>query len=178
MDDRNDNLILLPVLPLRGLVVFPKALIHFDVGRKKSISAINAAMKNDQLIFLVTQKDAAENLRTLLAGSKNAFEVQPSKVQDPYSLRCIPQIHGASRDAIQYVYEAVSRELNAVTDNPIVFPDEDEVISGGNFHGQPMALAFDLQMCPKEEQSVLSILSFQRDFLHSSPNTAEYAQAL
>lgn len=89
------------------------------------------------------QKDAAKNLRTLLAGSKNAFEVQPSKVQDPYSLRCIPQIHGASRDAIQYVYEAVSRELNAVTDNPIVFPDEDEVISGGNFHGQPMALAFD-----------------------------------
>lgn len=89
------------------------------------------------------QKDAAENLRTMLAGSKNAFEVQPSKVQDPYSLRCIPQIHGASRDAIQYVYEAVSRELNAVTDNPIVFPDEDEVISGGNFHGQPMALAFD-----------------------------------
>lgn len=89
------------------------------------------------------QKDTAENLRTLLAGSKNAFEVQPSKVQDPYSLRCIPQIHGASRDAIQYVYEAVSRELNAVTDNPIVFPDEDEVISGGNFHGQPMALAFD-----------------------------------
>ena len=89
------------------------------------------------------QKDAAENLRTLLEGSKNAFEVQPSKVQDPYSLRCIPQIHGASRDAIQYVYEAVSRELNAVTDNPIVFPDEDEVISGGNFHGQPMALAFD-----------------------------------
>lgn len=89
------------------------------------------------------QKDAAENLRTLLAGSKNAFEVQPSKVQNPYSLRCIPQIHGASRDAIQYVYEAVSRELNAVTDNPIVFPDEDEVISGGNFHGQPMALAFD-----------------------------------
>lgn len=89
------------------------------------------------------QKDAAANLRNLLDGSGNAFEVQPSKVQDPYSLRCIPQIHGASRDAIQYVYEAVSRELNAVTDNPIVFPDEDEVISGGNFHGQPMALAFD-----------------------------------
>ena len=132
------------------------------------------------------QKDAAENLRTLLAGSKNAFEVQPSKVQDPYSLRCIPQIHGASRDAIQYVYEAVSRELNAVTDNPIVFPDEDEVISGGNFHGQPMALAFDflkwqyrnLQTYPKEEQSVLLTLSFQRDFLHSSQNTEEYAQAL
>ncbi len=89
------------------------------------------------------QKTVAQNLRTLLAGSKNALLVQPTKVQDPYSLRCVPQIHGASRDAIQYVYEAVSRELNAVTDNPVVFPDEDEVISGGNFHGQPMALAFD-----------------------------------
>ena len=89
------------------------------------------------------QKTVAENLLNLLAGSKNAMEVQENKVQDPYSLRCIPQIHGASRDAIQYVYEAVSREINAVTDNPIVFPDEDEVISGGNFHGQPMALAFD-----------------------------------
>ena len=89
------------------------------------------------------QKVVAENLLNLLAGGKNALEVQEDKVQDPYSLRCIPQIHGASRDAIQYVYEAVSREINAVTDNPIVFPDEDEVISGGNFHGQPMALAFD-----------------------------------
>ena len=89
------------------------------------------------------QKDVAENLLALLLGSRNALPLQPTKVQDPYSLRCIPQIHGASRDAIQYVYEAVSREINAVTDNPIVFPDEDEVISGGNFHGQPMALAFD-----------------------------------
>ncbi len=89
------------------------------------------------------QKETAENLRVLLDGSKNALPVQPTKVQDPYSLRCIPQIHGASRDAIRYVYDAVSREINAVTDNPLVFPDEDEVISGGNFHGQPMALAFD-----------------------------------
>lgn len=89
------------------------------------------------------QKDAAENMLTLLEGSKNALDTQPAKVQDPYTLRCIPQIHGASRDAFRYVYEAVSKEINAVTDNPIVFPDDDEVISGGNFHGQPMALAFD-----------------------------------
>lgn len=66
------------------------------------------------------QKDVAENLLALLEGSGNALPLQPTKVQDPYSLRCIPQIHGASRDAIQYVYEAVSREINAVTDNPIV----------------------------------------------------------
>lgn len=89
------------------------------------------------------QIDVAENLRNLLDGSKNASDVQPTKVQDPYTLRCIPQIHGATRDAINYVYQVVSREINAVTDNPIVFPNEDEVISGGNFHGQPMALAFD-----------------------------------
>ena len=89
------------------------------------------------------QIDVAENMRTLLEGSGNALPLHPTKVQDPYSQRCLPQIHGASRDAINYVYEAVSREINAVTDNPIVFPDDDEVISGGNFHGQPMALAFD-----------------------------------
>ncbi|MBR6014800.1 MAG: aromatic amino acid lyase, partial [Firmicutes bacterium] len=85
----------------------------------------------------------AENMRNLLEGSKNALPLHATKVQDPYTQRCLPQIHGASRDAINYVYEAVSREINAVTDNPIVFPDDDEVISGGNFHGQPMALAFD-----------------------------------
>lgn len=89
------------------------------------------------------QIDTAENLRVLLAGSKNAMRIQPTKVQDPYTLRCVPQIHGASRDAFKYVFDAVSREINAVTDNPIVFPDDDDVISGGNFHGQPMALAFD-----------------------------------
>ena len=82
-------------------------------------------------------------MRNLLEGSKNALPLHPTKVQDPYSQRCLPQIHGASRDAINYVYEVVSREINAVTDNPIVFPDHDEVISGGNFHVQPMALAFD-----------------------------------
>ena len=89
------------------------------------------------------QKDAACNLLALLEGSGNARDIQPGKVQDPYTLRCAPQIHGASRDAIRYAYDMISREINAVTDNPIVFPDEDEVISGGNFHGQPMALTFD-----------------------------------
>ena len=88
------------------------------------------------------QIDTGKNLLRLLNGSKNAKDKHEVKVQDPYTLRCIPQIHGASRDAISYVYD-VSREINAVTDNPLIFVDEDEVISGGNFHGQPMALAFD-----------------------------------
>lgn len=86
---------------------------------------------------------SARNLLRLLDGSKLAADVIPGKVQDAYTLRCAPQVHGASRDAIKYVYDAVTREINAVTDNPIIFPDDDEVISGGNFHGQPMALAFD-----------------------------------
>ncbi|MBN7774514.1 histidine ammonia-lyase [Clostridium aminobutyricum] len=101
------------------------------------------------------QKESAANMLQILNGSENTKPVNPKKVQDPYSLRCIPQIHGASRDAIQYVYEAVSKEINAVTDNPIIFPDEDEVISGGNFHGQPMALAFDfLKMAVAEYANV------------------------
>ena len=101
------------------------------------------------------QKAVAENLLALLEGSGNALPLQESKVQDPYTLRCIPQIHGASRDAIKYAYEKVSNELNAVTDNPLVFPDEDEVISGGNFHGQPMALTFDfLKMAISELANV------------------------
>lgn len=89
------------------------------------------------------QIEVAKNLLRLLEGSENAKPIHGVKVQDPYTLRCVPQIHGASRDAIEYVYDAVSKEINAVTDNPLIFVDEDEVISGGNFHGQPMALAFD-----------------------------------
>lgn len=90
------------------------------------------------------QMDSAQNIRALLKGSGYCAAVQPGKVQDAYSIRCAPQIHGASRDALSYIYGAVSREINAVTDNPIIFPDDDEAISGGNFHGQPMAIAFDL----------------------------------
>ncbi|MCE5188811.1 MAG: histidine ammonia-lyase [Eubacteriales bacterium] len=85
----------------------------------------------------------AENLRALLGGSSLSHPHQPGKVQDAYSIRCIPQIHGASRDAIQYVIDAVNCEINSVTDNPLIFPEEGDVIPGGNFHGQPMALAFD-----------------------------------
>ncbi|MCI1055957.1 aromatic amino acid lyase, partial [Stenotrophomonas maltophilia] len=65
------------------------------------------------------------------------------RVQDPYSLRCLPQVHGATRDTLEYVWTTVSRECNSVTDNPILFTETGDVISGGNFHGQPMAFAAD-----------------------------------
>lgn len=79
-----------------------------------------------------------------IAAYRVATEHVP-RVQDAYSLRCVPQIHGASRDALAHVREVVDRELNAVTDNPLLFPEEDGfvAISGGNFHGQPLALAAD-----------------------------------
>ena len=64
-------------------------------------------------------------------------------VQDPYSFRCIPQVHGASRDILNAAIGLFENEVNAVTDNPLVFPDFDKVVSGGNFHGQPLALALD-----------------------------------
>ncbi len=69
---------------------------------------------------------------------------QPKEhVQDPYSLRCIPQVHGASKDTLDYCKTIIENEINAVTDNPTIFPDADEIISAGNFHGQPLALALD-----------------------------------
>ena len=88
------------------------------------------------------QMQVAKNIRNLLAGSQ-IITAPKQHVQDPYSFRCIPQVHGASRDAIAYVQHVVAIELNSVTDNPTLFPAEDLILSGGNFHGQPLALALD-----------------------------------
>lgn len=84
----------------------------------------------------------AESLRNLLNTSEIANRTK-NQVQDPYSVRCIPQVLGASKDAIDYVSGIMEIELNSITDNPTLFPEEDLVISGGNFHGQPLALALD-----------------------------------
>lgn len=89
------------------------------------------------------QIDSAENILRILEGSKMTTKQGQLRVQDPYTLRCTPQIHGASKDAINFVLDKIEIEMNAVTDNPIIFPDHEQVISGGNFHGQPMALPFD-----------------------------------
>ncbi|MBN1990007.1 MAG: histidine ammonia-lyase [Bacteroidales bacterium] len=88
------------------------------------------------------QIETARNIRKILEGSE--LIARPKKhVQDPYSFRCMPQVHGASKDAINYVAHVLLTEVNSVTDNPTVWPDEDLVISGGNFHGQPLALSYD-----------------------------------
>lgn len=84
----------------------------------------------------------AHNIRWLLQGSE-LISRHKKHIQDPYSFRCIPQVHGASKDSIDYVAYVFEREINSVTDNPTIFPDEDLIISAGNFHGQPLALAHD-----------------------------------
>lgn len=85
----------------------------------------------------------AKNIRLLTADGEILQKSQRARVQDAYALRCIPQVHGAVRDALAYVREKVEIELNAVTDNPLMFTEDEAVISGGNFHGEPMALPFD-----------------------------------
>jgi histidine ammonia-lyase len=105
------------------------------------------------------QKVVASNLRALLADSEIAESHRDcGKVQDAYSLRCMPQVHGATRDALGWVRSVLEREVNSVTDNPSVFVDrgETEILSGGNFHGQPLALALDLAAMAAAELANIS----------------------
>jgi histidine ammonia-lyase len=88
------------------------------------------------------QSICAQNLRRLCAES-SLYGHQSNKVQDPYSLRCMPQVHGATRDALGFARGILEREINSATDNPLVFVSSGEIVSGGNFHGQPLALALD-----------------------------------
>ncbi len=89
------------------------------------------------------QKNVAANMRRLIDASEIIEKHKHERVQDAYSLRCVPQVHGATRDALEYVIQKLEIEINSVTDNPIIFPADKDVISGGNFHGQPIAIAMD-----------------------------------
>ncbi len=111
----------------------------------ESLNGITCAM--DERVHLVRahrgQINTAKNVLDILSESEMTTKQGDLRVQDAYSLRCSPQIHGASKDAIEYVKNKINIEINSVTDNPIIFPEQQDVISGGNFHGQPMALSFD-----------------------------------
>ncbi|MBI1803329.1 MAG: histidine ammonia-lyase [Ignavibacteriae bacterium] len=91
------------------------------------------------------QRECAANLRKLMYGSeiRESHRFGDHRVQDAYSIRCIPQVHGASRDTVRYVYDVVTTEINSATDNPLIFPEDAVHLEGGNFHGQPIALALD-----------------------------------
>jgi histidine ammonia-lyase len=90
----------------------------------------------------IGQRKTAETIRKFLQNSDLANS-EKENVQDPYSFRCVPQVHGASADAINYAEQVLLTEINAVTDNPNIFPDDDLILSGGNFHAQPLALSLD-----------------------------------
>ncbi len=103
------------------------------------------------------QAACAANLRRMLADSEIMESHKDcAKVQDAYSMRCMPQVHGTARDALTHVVAVVERELNSATDNPLVFPETREVISGGNFHAQPIALAADLLTAAMTDMSSIS----------------------
>ncbi|WP_077370049.1 histidine ammonia-lyase [Anaerosalibacter sp. Marseille-P3206] len=133
------------------------ALALYDGMNLAKIADIAAALTAESQNGIVTAYDekvhmvrphsgqinTAKNLLKLLENSNMTTVQGELRVQDAYSLRCLPQIHGASKDAINYVGEKVNIEINSATDNPLIFGEEDQVISGGNFHGQPMALSFD-----------------------------------
>ena len=101
------------------------------------------------------QIDTAANMRHLLEGSEMISKPK-SYVQDPYSFRCVPQVHGAVKDTIAYVRSVIDTEINSATDNPTVCPDEDIIISSGNFHGEPIALPMDFLAIAMSELANIS----------------------
>lgn len=139
----------------------------------------------------IGQIAVAQNILNILHDSETFF-MPKEQVQDPYSFRCIPQVHGATRDAVDYCRQIVEREINGVTDNPNVFPDDDLIISGGNFHGQPLAISLDLlaiavsELANISERRIYRMLSGSRGLpefltlnpgLHSGLMIPQYAAA-
>ena len=137
------------------------------------------------------QVSTASIMRKILEGSHIASQ-KKSQVQDPYSFRCVPQVHGASKDTCEHVLNIMLREINAVTDNPNIFAEEDLILSGGNFHGQPLALGLDFlaiaisEIASISERRTFQLLSGQRGLplflvkepgLHSGLMIPQYASA-
>ena len=133
----------------------------FDVGKSPFIDQVHMVRNHPG------QLATARNIRLILEGSQ-LFNKAEKAVQDPYSFRCIPQVHGATKDALNYIMDVVETEINSVTDNPTIFPDDDLIVSAGNFHGQPLALVLD-QLCIAiaeigsiSERRVYKLISGQR----------------
>ncbi|MFO7611702.1 MAG: histidine ammonia-lyase [Clostridia bacterium] len=152
------------------------ALTVYDSMKLLDVADLSASMTYEALHGIISVLDprlhalrphagqifTAENMLRMLRGSECAVMQGDGRIQDAYSLRCTPQVHGASRDAIGFVREKVEIEMNSVTDNPIIFHDTMEGISGGNFHGQPVALAFDLMAIALAELADISERRLER----------------
>lgn len=123
------------------------------------------------------QLKVARAIRSLTNGSE-IINRKKVHVQDPYSFRCVPQVHGATNDSLEYIEKVITQEINSVTDNPTIFPEENQIISAGNFHGQPLALAFDqlaiamAEMGSISERRIYKLISGTRElpaFLVANP---------
>lgn len=133
-----------------GIYLLLKGLKLSDLGNQIAALSLEAfdcrAEPFSHLIHNIRphqgQSETAAAIRNLRQGS-SIMAREKEQVQDPYSFRCIPQVHGACRDVLRQVESILLKEISGVTDNPNVFPDEDQIISGGNFHGQPLAMALD-----------------------------------
>ncbi|MGV3489475.1 MAG: histidine ammonia-lyase [Tuberibacillus sp.] len=152
------------------------AVAFIEAVRLAKVAEASAALTMEALEGIITafdddvhkargyreQRDVAERMRHLLDGSQLVTQQGEKKVQDAYSLRCIPQVHGASWRAIHYVEDVLNIEMNAATDNPLIFDDGKKVISGGNFHGQPVALAMDFLKIAMAELANISERRIER----------------
>jgi histidine ammonia-lyase len=150
------------------------ACISFDAfdGNKDSLNEKLHSIRNHDGQVLV-----AAEMRSMLDGSE-ILSSEKKEIQDAYSFRCIPQVHGATKDTFDFVLKIFLKEINSVTDNPNIFPDEDLIVSGGNFHGQPLALGLDYlaiamsELANISERRIYQLLSGQRNlplFLVKSP---------
>jgi histidine ammonia-lyase len=168
-----------------GVLVLLKAfklLRLADITSSISLEAFNGRIEPfHSLIHQIRphpgQIETARNIRAILQGSQ-LIENTGKAVQDPYSFRCIPQVHGAAKDTVNYAAEVILREINSVTDNPTIFPDEDLILSGGNFHGEPLAFVLDFisialaELGNIAERRLYRLIAGQRglpEFLAASP---------
>jgi histidine ammonia-lyase len=152
------------------------AVTAYDAKKLMTLCDIAAALTGEALTCITDafrpelhsirphrgQVNTAANLLKIFGGSRRTTRQGQVRVQDAYSLRCVPQIHGAGKDALEFVLEKIAIEINAVTDNPIILPDLDLAISGGNFHGQPMALPFDFLGIALAEQASVAERRIER----------------
>jgi histidine ammonia-lyase len=134
-----------PLLPILSVL----SLDAFDCRREPFYSQLHTIRPH------AGQVQVASEVIQLLAASPLASRAK-QHVQDPYSFRCIPQVHGASYDALDHCFRVFETELNSVTDNPNVFPEDDLILSGGNFHGQPLALSLDFAAMALAELGAIS----------------------
>ena len=142
---------------------------HTDIACAMSVEALKGTdtafdERIQNLRPYAGQKSSAKNLRMLIRGSeiRESHRFNDDRVQDAYSLRCAPQVHGASRDALAYAESRIQIEINSANDNPLIFPSQKEHLEGGNFHGQPMALAMDFTAIALAELANISERRIER----------------